>query len=82
MTTHRAAILESLANVSAGAVLNITVCQWMIFPLLKVPVRLDQNIALALMLTVVALFRNYAVRRAFLGWTSSRTRETRNEPVR
>ncbi len=71
MPAHRAAILESIANVAAGALINITVCQWMIFPLLKLPVRLDQNIALALILTVVALLRNYVVRRAFLAVAST-----------
>ncbi len=65
MPTHRAAILESVANVGTGAMINLTLCQWLIFPLLGVPVRLDQNLALTLALTVVALLRNYAVRRCF-----------------
>jgi len=71
MPSHRAAILESIANVAAGALINVTLCQWVIFPLLGVPVRLDQNIALTATLTVVALLRNYAVRRFFVALAAS-----------
>ncbi len=65
MPTRRAAFLESIANVATGALINVTLCQWLIFPLLGVPVRLDQNVAMTVALTVVALLRNYAVRRCF-----------------
>jgi len=71
MPSHRAAILESIANVAAGALINVTLCQWLIFPLLRVPVRLDQNIALTATLTVIALLRNYAVRRFFVALAAS-----------
>jgi hypothetical protein len=48
--------------------INVTLCQWVIFPAMEIPVSVDQNVVLTVILTVTAFGRNYGVRWVFRRW--------------
>jgi hypothetical protein len=61
--------IESITNVAVGMLINVTLCQWVIFPWLGIPVTIDQNVVITVVLTVTAFMRNYGVRWGFRRWT-------------
>lgn len=66
MQTKLQSLLESVANVAIGYLVALT-AQLIVFPLMNIPVRLDQNIVIGAIFTVVSLGRSFALRR-FFNW--------------
>jgi hypothetical protein len=57
-------LLESAANVAIGY--GLAVCtQMIVFPWFDLPVRLQDNLAMGAIFTVVSLVRSFTLRRAF-----------------
>jgi hypothetical protein len=56
-----------VANVAVGYLVALAT-QLIVFPLLGIPVRLSQNIAIGAIFTVVSLVRSYCLRRMFNRW--------------
>lgn len=71
--SRRASFIESVTNTTVGYFVALAT-QFVVFPLLGIPVRLSQNIIIGLVFTVVSIVRSYCLRRAFnlihaKGWT-------------
>ncbi len=66
MKTRRQSLIESIVNIIAGLLVAFT-AQLVIFPLLGIAVRLDQNVKISVFFTAVSLVRSYALRR-FFNW--------------
>lgn len=64
MQTRIQSFIESIANVAIGYVVAL-VTQLMVFPLLDIPVSIEQNLLIGVIFTAVSLVRSYVVRRAF-----------------
>ena len=58
---------ESLVNVAIGYSVALAT-QIVVFPLFGLEVRLDQNLVIGAIFTVVSIARSYCVRRAFNWW--------------
>lgn len=67
MQTRTQSLLESCANVIVGYLVAL-MAQLIVFPLLGIPVSLEQNLLLGAIFTVVSLGRSYCVRRMFARW--------------
>ena len=61
---HHQSWLESAVNVGTGLVINLTM-QVLIFPLFGIHVPFSTNLGIAAVFTVVAVLRNYCIRRLF-----------------
>jgi len=66
MQTKTQSLLEACANILIGMGVAFG-AQLVVFPLLGLAVRLDQNIAITVAFTAVSLARSYALRR-FFNW--------------
>ena len=66
MQTRLQSLLESVANVAIGYLVALA-AQLVVFPLMGIPVRLDQNIVIGAIFTAVSLARSFALRR-FFNW--------------
>ncbi len=67
MTQSRAmSLVESLTNVIVGYGLAV-LTQIIVFPIFSIEVSVSQNLAIALIFTVVSIVRSYALRRLFNG---------------
>jgi len=64
MQTRIQSFIESVANVAIGYVVAL-VTQLIAFPLLGIPVSIEQNLLIGVIFTAVSLVRSYVVRRAF-----------------
>ena len=64
MQTRIQSFIESVANVAIGYVVAL-VTQLIAFPLLGIPVSIEQNLLIGVIFTAVSLVRSYIVRRAF-----------------
>jgi len=64
MQSRLQSLLESFANIAIGYLVALA-AQLIVFPLMDIPVRLDQNLAIGAIFTIVSLARSYALRRAF-----------------
>ena len=69
MQSRLQSLLESFANITVGYLVALAT-QMIVFPLMNIPVRLDQNLMIGAIFTVVSLARNYALRRLF-NWMHS-----------
>ena len=67
MQSRLASFIESLVNVAIGYSVALAT-QLTVFPLFGLDVRLDQNLAIGAIFTVVSIARSYCVRRAFNWW--------------
>ena len=67
MQPRLASFAESLVNVAIGYSVALAT-QLTVFPLFGLDVRLDQNLAIGAIFTVVSIARSYCVRRAFNWW--------------
>ncbi len=65
--SRRHSAIESITNVAVGYFVALAT-QLIVFPLLGVPVRLSQNIAIGVIFTAVSLARSYCLRRIFNRW--------------
>lgn len=64
MQTRLQSLLESCANVAAGYLVALA-AQLIVFPMMDIPVRLDQNLLIGAIFTGVSLARSYVLRRLF-----------------
>ena len=64
MQSRKASLAESVANVAIGYLVALSV-QLVVFPLLSIPVSLNQNLLIGAIFTAVSLARSYCVRRMF-----------------
>ncbi len=66
MQSRLQSLLESFANIAIGYLVALA-AQLIVFPLMDIPVRLDQNLVIGAIFTGVSLARSYALRR-FFNW--------------
>ena len=64
MQTRIQSMIEAAANIAVGMLVALST-QLVVFPLLGIAVRMDQNIIITTIFTAVSLVRSYALRRAF-----------------
>jgi len=64
MQPKRYSFIESLTNTFTGLLVSFGI-QLMIYPILNIPVRLEQNIIITLVFTFASICRGYVVRRIF-----------------
>lgn len=64
MQTRKQSLLEAWINVLVGYGVAL-LTQIVVFPMLGIPVKLEQNILIGIIFTVVSLVRSYLLRRLF-----------------
>lgn len=64
MQTIKNSILESIANVVAGLLTSFLI-QLVIYPMLKIPVSINQNIIITTVFFVASVIRGFVIRRIF-----------------
>ena len=64
MQTKKTSFIESLTNTLTGLLVSFLI-QLIIYPVMNIPVRLDQNIIITLVFTGASIGRGYIVRRIF-----------------
>jgi hypothetical protein len=64
MQTKRQSIIESITNVIVGLITSFLI-QLIIYPLLNIPVSLNQNIIITVVFFIVSFLRGYIIRRIF-----------------
>jgi hypothetical protein len=64
MQTKKISLIESVTNTIAGFIVSLCI-QLIIYPLMDIPVRFDQNLLITSVFTIVSIGRGYAIRRIF-----------------
>jgi len=64
MQQRKHSLIEAITNTAAGFVGSFLI-QIIIYPLMGIPVRLDQNVIITTVFTVVSIGRGYVIRRIF-----------------
>ena len=64
MQTKTLSLIEAITNTLAGLIVAFLV-QIIIYPIMNIPVRIDQNIVITLVFTGVSIARGYVLRRIF-----------------
>jgi len=64
MQTKKISLIESITNTLTGLMISFLI-QLIIYPVMNIPVRLEQNIIITLVFTGVSIMRGYFVRRIF-----------------
>jgi hypothetical protein len=64
MQPRRLSLIESLVSTFIGLVISFVI-QLIIYPVMNIPVRLEQNIIITLVFTAASIGRGYIVRRVF-----------------
>lgn len=64
MQNRKKSLIESLTNTFSGLAISFII-QLILFPMLNIPVRLEQNIIITFVFTIASIIRGYAVRRLF-----------------
>lgn len=64
MQSKKYSIIESVANTVIGLVTSFII-QLIIYPLLDIPVSINQNIIITLVFFTVSIIRGYLIRRLF-----------------
>lgn len=67
MQTRFQSMIEAWVNIIVGYFLAL-LTQLILFPMLGIQVRLEQNIFIGLIFTAVSLARSYTLRRLFNRW--------------
>ena len=62
--TKRQSIIEVIVNTAVGFVISIGISV-VLFPLMGIPVTLNENISITLIFTVVGIIRSFVMRRIF-----------------
>ncbi len=65
MQKRKQAMIESFINVATGMVFAYLTMQFILAPLLDIPLTAQTNLVITAVLTIIAVVRNYAVRRIF-----------------
>ena len=64
MQTHKFSLIESVMNTLTGLLVSFCI-QLIIYPVMNIPVRLEQNIIITLVFTGASIIRGYIIRRIF-----------------
>ena len=64
MQTKKQSIIESLTNIVVGLITSFLI-QLVIYPILDIPVTLNQNVIITIVFFVVSFVRGYIIRRIF-----------------
>lgn len=62
--TRKLSLIESLTNTFSGLLISFII-QLILYPIMNIPVRLEQNIIITLVFTGASIGRGYLVRRIF-----------------
>ena len=64
MQTKKHSALETLTNIIVGLITSFVI-QLFLYPLLNIPVTIDQNIIITVVFFIVSFVRGYVIRRIF-----------------
>ena len=64
MQTRKHSAIEQVINIVAGILISFLIQLW-IYPLLNIPVTINQNLFITLVFTIVSFIRGYFIRRLF-----------------
>ena len=64
MQNKKLSLIESLTNTFTGLFVSFVI-QIIIYPLMDIPVRIEQNVIITLVFTIASILRGYIVRRIF-----------------
>ncbi|NCU32588.1 MAG: hypothetical protein EOM23_06585 [Candidatus Moranbacteria bacterium] len=64
MQTKRKSLIESVSNTVTGFVVSLCI-QLIIYPMMDIPVRFDQNLVITTVFTIASIGRGYLIRRFF-----------------
>jgi len=64
MQSKKLSIIESLTNILVGLITSFII-QLIIYPILNIPVTLNQNIIITCVFFIVSFLRGYIIRRIF-----------------
>ncbi len=64
MQTIKNSILESIVNVAAGLITSFLI-QLCIYPMLNIPVSINQNIIITIVFFIASFIRGFIIRRIF-----------------
>lgn len=64
MQKKKHSILESITNVVAGLFISFAI-QLVIYPILNIPVSINQNLIITAVFFIASFFRGYIIRRLF-----------------
>jgi hypothetical protein len=64
MQNKRASLIESMVNTASGFVVNFAI-QLLLFAILSIEVKIEQNLIITATFTIASISRNYIVRRVF-----------------
>lgn len=65
MQSKRDSIIDATITVISGMIINFCVFQFILAPLMGIPVTYGQNAVITSVLTMISLFRHYTLRRIF-----------------
>jgi hypothetical protein len=66
MQPRKTSLLEAITNTATGFIISLLI-QLIIYPVMKIDVRIEQNIIITSVFTVASIARGYIIRRAFNG---------------
>lgn len=64
MQNKKLSLIETITQTSIGLTTSVLI-QFILYPLMNIPVTLNQNIIITLVFFIVSIIRGYAVRRVF-----------------
>lgn len=64
MQKRKYSLIEAITNTTVGFVVSLVI-QLIIYPVMDIPVRFDQNLIITSIFTVVSISRGYILRRIF-----------------
>jgi uncharacterized protein YacL len=64
MQTKKQSLTETIVNIVLGLIISFVI-QLILFPILKIPVSINENIIITIVFFVASLVRGYFVRRYF-----------------
>jgi hypothetical protein len=64
MQTKKFSLIESISNTAIGFLISLLI-QLVIYPVLNIPVTLNQNLIITSIFTIASILRGYFVRRLF-----------------
>ena len=64
MQKRKHSLIESISNTTIGFLVSLGI-QLIIYPIMDIPVRFDQNLIITSVFTIASILRGYFVRRMF-----------------
>lgn len=63
---RKTSLIESLTNTFSGLLISFII-QLILFPIMNIPVRIEQNVIITLVFTLASIGRGFIIRRIFNG---------------